>query len=113
MGQLRHGSATTTHVVRAAIQRSQASLAALSRDLGIKREQVSSRTAAAAKAAASIAIESVVTDEPWDGSCSDPVTRRARLAYAAWFVLLAGIDEEGIDRDLDCAAELFYAAAMA
>jgi hypothetical protein len=74
---------------------------------------VVTHTAAAAKAAASIAIESVVTDEPWDGSCSDPVTRRARLAYAAWFVLLAGIDEEGIDRDLDCAAELFYAAVMA
>ena len=66
-----------------------------------------------AKAAASIAIESVVTDEPWDGSCSDPETRRARVPYAAWFVLLAGIDEEGIDRDLDCAAELFYTAAMA
>lgn len=76
-------------------------------------DAVVTRTAAAAKASASIAIESVVTDEPWDGSCSDPVTRRARLAYAAWFVLLAGIDEEGIDRDLDCAAELFYAAAMA
>ena len=30
MGQIRHGSATTTHAVRAAIQRSQASLAALS-----------------------------------------------------------------------------------
>ncbi|GAC1573648.1 MAG: hypothetical protein NVS3B5_03390 [Sphingomicrobium sp.] len=41
------------------------------------------------------------------------LTRRARLAYAAWFVLLAGIDEDGIYRDLDCAAELFYAAAMA
>lgn len=35
MGQVRHGSATTTHVVRAAIQRSQASLAQLSRELGI------------------------------------------------------------------------------
>ena len=29
MGQVRHGSATTTHAVRAAIQRSQASLATL------------------------------------------------------------------------------------
>ena len=45
--------------------------------------------------------------------CSDPNTRQARLAYAEWFVLLAGIDEEGLDRDLDCAAELFYAAAAA
>ena len=35
MGQVRHGCATTTHAVRAAIQRSQASLAALSRELGI------------------------------------------------------------------------------
>lgn len=35
MGQVRHGSARTTHAVRAAIQRSQASLAQLSRDLGI------------------------------------------------------------------------------
>jgi len=35
MGQVRHGSATTTHAVRAAIQRSQASLATLSRELGI------------------------------------------------------------------------------
>lgn len=70
-------------------------------------------TAAAARALAEIAIEAVVTDEPWDSSCSDPVTRRARLAYAAWFVLLAGIDEEGIAADLDCVAELFFAAAAA
>ncbi|MFE8107825.1 IS481 family transposase, partial [Sphingomonas melonis] len=32
MGQVRHGCATTTHAVRAAIQRSQASLATLSRE---------------------------------------------------------------------------------
>ncbi len=37
MGQVRHGSATTTHAVRAAIQRSQASLSALSWELGITR----------------------------------------------------------------------------
>ena len=48
-----------------------------------------------------------------DGLTPRHVTRRARLACAAWFVLLAGIDEEGIDRHLDSAAELFYAAAMA
>ena len=35
MGQVRHGSATTAHAVRAAIQRSQASLSELSRELGI------------------------------------------------------------------------------
>ncbi|WP_241691170.1 IS481 family transposase [Roseovarius sp. A46] len=40
MGQVRHGSATTTHAVRAAIQRSQASLSELSRDLGINPKTV-------------------------------------------------------------------------
>jgi hypothetical protein len=41
MGQVRHGSATTTHSVRAAIQRSQASLATLSRALVINPKTVS------------------------------------------------------------------------
>jgi len=40
MGQFRHGSATTTHAVRAAIQRSQASLAQPSEELGIKPKTV-------------------------------------------------------------------------
>ena len=40
MGQVRHGCATTTHAVRAAIQRSQASLAALSKELGINAKTV-------------------------------------------------------------------------
>ncbi|MDQ0839868.1 integrase core domain-containing protein [Sphingomonas faeni] len=40
MGQVRHGSATTTHAVRAAIQRSQASLSTLSRELGINPKTV-------------------------------------------------------------------------
>ncbi|WP_085828843.1 IS481 family transposase, partial [Roseovarius gaetbuli] len=40
MGQVRHGSATTTHAVRAAIQRSQAPLAALSQELGINPKTV-------------------------------------------------------------------------
>ena len=35
MGQVRHWSATTMHAVRAATQRSQATNAALSRELGI------------------------------------------------------------------------------
>jgi len=39
MGQVRHGSATTTHAVRAAIQRSQASIGELSRELGSKEVQ--------------------------------------------------------------------------
>lgn len=41
MGQVRHGSATTTHAVRVAIQRSQALLATLSRELGINPKTVS------------------------------------------------------------------------
>ncbi|QHC37342.1 IS481 family transposase [Komagataeibacter xylinus] len=40
MGQIRHGSATTTHAVRAAIQRSQASLSALSEKFGINPKTV-------------------------------------------------------------------------
>ena len=40
MGQILHGSATTTHAVRAAIQRSQASSAALSRTYGINPKTV-------------------------------------------------------------------------
>ena len=40
MGQVRHGSATTTHAIRAAIQRSKASLATLSRELGINPKTV-------------------------------------------------------------------------
>ena len=40
MGQIRHGSATTTHAVRAALQRSQASLAQLIQDLGINPKTV-------------------------------------------------------------------------
>ena len=40
MGQVRHGSASTTHAVRAAIQRSQASLAQLSKELGINPRTV-------------------------------------------------------------------------
>ena len=40
MGQVRHGSATTTHAVRAAMQGSQATLAALSQELGINPKTV-------------------------------------------------------------------------
>ncbi len=40
MGQVRHGSAMTTHAVIAAIQRSQASLSELSRELGINPKTV-------------------------------------------------------------------------
>jgi len=40
VGQVRHGSATTTHAVRAAIQRSQASFSTLSRKFGINPKTV-------------------------------------------------------------------------
>ncbi|VVT32359.1 transposase (fragment) [Sphingomonas aurantiaca] len=40
MGQVRHGSATTTHAVRAAIPRSQVSLSTLSREFGINPKTV-------------------------------------------------------------------------
>ena len=40
MAQVRHGCAKTTHAVRAAIQRSQASLSTLSRKLGINPKTV-------------------------------------------------------------------------
>ena len=40
MGQVRHGCATTMHAIRAAIQRSQATTAALSRELGINVKTV-------------------------------------------------------------------------
>ena len=40
MGQVRHGCATTTHAIRAAIQRSQATSAALSQELGINVKTV-------------------------------------------------------------------------
>ena len=43
MGQVRHGSAKTTHAVRATTQRSQASLATLSRELGINLKTVAKR----------------------------------------------------------------------
>lgn len=40
MGQVRHGSATTTRAVRAALQRPQASLSELSREFGINPKTV-------------------------------------------------------------------------
>lgn len=41
MGQVRHGSAITTHAVRAVIQRSQASLAQLNQEPGVNPKTVS------------------------------------------------------------------------
>ena len=42
MGQVRQGCATTSHAIRVAIQRSQATTAALSRELGINVKTVAS-----------------------------------------------------------------------
>ena len=69
-------------------------------------------TAAAAQLAAGIALEAVVADEPWDRSTEEPAARQARLAYAAWFALIAGTDENGTARDLDCAAGRVSGAAV-
>ena len=43
MGQVRHGSATTAYAVKAALQRSQASLLALSREIGINPKTVAKK----------------------------------------------------------------------
>jgi transposase-like protein len=43
MGQVRHGGATTTPAIRAAIQRSQASIAELSRTYGVNPKTVAKR----------------------------------------------------------------------
>ena len=68
-------------------------------------------TAAVARAVAKIAIEAVVADEDWASASVDPETRRARLAYAAWLLLLAGTDEHGESVDLVRSAQLFRLAA--
>ena len=43
MGQILHGSATTTHAIRAAIQRSQASIAELAERYGVSEKTVRKR----------------------------------------------------------------------
>jgi len=68
-------------------------------------------TAAIASASASIAIEAVVSDEPWDKQLEEPTTRRGRLAYAGWLLLLAGADEGAQSCDLFQSSELFERAA--
>src|SRR3712207_4000232 len=40
-------------------------------------------------------VEWIASDEPWDAELRDPETRRSRLAYSAWLLLLAGTDEHG------------------
>lgn len=71
-------------------------------------------TAAVARHAALVAIEAVVSDEPWDDFIEeDPTTRRGRLAYAGWLTLMAGTDEHGESHDLLLAGQLFEFAARA
>jgi hypothetical protein len=70
-------------------------------------------TAALARRKAQIALEAVVSDEPWNSEADEPETRRARLAYASWLMLLAGTDEHGQSSDLEDAARLLDAAADA
>ena len=74
---------------------------------------VVTRTAAVAKHKGEIAIEALVADEPWTETLDDPETRRGRLGYAAWLMLLAGTDEHGRSSDLRHAAILFEQAAQA
>lgn len=70
-------------------------------------------TAALARREAQIALEAVISDEPWNSEADEPETRRGRLAYASWLMLLAGTDEHGQSRDLEDAARLLDAAADA
>jgi hypothetical protein len=72
-----------------------------------------SETAARAREAAAIALEAVVADEPTSDPLEDPQTRRSRLGYAGWLVLLAGTDEDGEGPDLLLAAHLFRRASKA
>ncbi len=76
-------------------------------------EAAVAETAASAVQCGKIALEGVIVDEPWDGEPGDPETRRARLAYAGWLLLLAGTDEHGESGDLVLASALFEHAANA
>jgi len=72
-----------------------------------------SETAALARHLGSIAIEAMVSDEPRGDPLDEPQTRRGKLAYAAWLIVLAGTDEGGQSEDLIMAAELFERATLA
>ena len=60
MGQILHGSATTTHAIQALIQRSKASNAALSRELGINVKTVAKGPKQAHSTVLSIEEEAVI-----------------------------------------------------
>jgi hypothetical protein len=70
-------------------------------------------TAASALRLAQTALEAAIADEPWNGDLEEPATRRGRLAYAGWLLLMAGADEHGQRSDLDTAAQLFVSASEA
>lgn len=70
-------------------------------------------TAASALRLAQTAFEAAIADEPWGADLEEPATRRGRLAYAGWLLLLAGADEHGQCSDLDTAAQLFASASDA
>lgn len=70
-------------------------------------------TAAIARQRALVAFEAVTSDETWGDPSDEPMSRRGRLAYAGWLVLLAGIDEHGRGDDLCTSAKLFESAAEA
>jgi hypothetical protein len=99
-------------LIAAAAQTRLAARACLEWEQGGEAQAVS-ETAALARHFGSIAIEAVVSDEPWGDPLDEPQTRRARLAYGAWLLVLAGTDECGESRDLVVAGELFERAARA
>lgn len=70
-------------------------------------------TAAVCKRSAEVALESVWVDEPPNDPLTEPETRRGRIAYAAWMLILAGTDEDGRTSDLILASTLLRAAAHA
>lgn len=70
-------------------------------------------TAATCKRSVELALECVWTDESGVDPLTEPETRRGRLAYAAWMLVLAGTDEDGRQSDLSRASVLLCTAADA
>lgn len=103
---------TGASLLRAAVLIHRAEVACLDWERGGDADEVA-RTAALAKNAACVAFEAVVADEPWGDPLGEPETRRGRLAYAGWLVLLAGVDEHGESEDLAISRQLIEGAAQA
>lgn len=66
-------------------------------------------TAEDALCAAKLALDALGTETM--PSTENMQSRRGRLAYAGWMLLLAGTDEDGVSSDLETAAGLLFAAA--